>query len=275
MKLILLLITFFISFFSPNPAVKWVAIGDSITYLNDHLDETGNRVNKGYMTRVCEKIPDLQYINQGHNGWTAQRIAQKIETLKIEKAAIYSVFLGTNDWWAGLPSGNLEDYKNNTGAATVAGSFRVIIDKLKVLNSEAKIIIISPLQRGDFVYINSFKNNAFGSYKDKKNQSLERIVNVLFEIAEFEKLAYLDLYHHKKLRIKNLVKFKRLKNPVTNQYQNYKYPEYIQIPFLPETDEYPYPLNAIAMTYDGLHPSDKGNALIAKLLARKIERALK
>lgn len=144
-----------------------------------------------------------------------------------------------------------------------------------MLNSEAKIIIISPLQRGDFVYINSFKNNAFGSYKDKKNQSLERIVNVLSEIAELEKLAYLDLYHHKKLGIKNMVKFKRLKNPVTNQYQNYKYPEYITIPFLPETDEYPYPINAIAMTYDGLHPSDKGNALIAKLLAKKIQKALK
>ena len=275
MKLILLVITFFISFFSPNPTVKWVAIGDSITYLNDHLDETGNRVKKGYMTRVCEKIPDLQYNNQGHNGWTAQRIAQKIETLKIEKADVYSVFLGTNDWWAGLPSGNLADYKNQTGAATVAGSFRIIIDKLKVLNSKAKIIIISPLQRGDFVYIANFKNNAFGSYKFKNNQSLERIVNVLSEIAELEKLVYLDLYHHKKLKIKNLVKLKRLKNPATNQYQNYKYPEYINIPFLPETDEYPYPLKAIAMTYDGLHPSDKGNALIAKLLAKKIQKALK
>ena len=29
------------------------------------------------------------------------------------------------------------------------------------------------------------------------------------------------------------------------------------------------------MTYDGLHPSDKRNALIAKLLAKKIHKAMK
>ncbi len=61
----------------------WVALGDSITYLNDHLDETGNRLTKGYMTQFTEKFPDVQYINQGHNGWTAISIAEKIETLGI------------------------------------------------------------------------------------------------------------------------------------------------------------------------------------------------
>ncbi len=43
----------------------WVAIGDSITYLNDHLDETGNRVTKGYMSRVVEKMPGITVTNQG------------------------------------------------------------------------------------------------------------------------------------------------------------------------------------------------------------------
>ena len=33
----------------------WVAIGDSITYLNEHLGEANNRITKGYMTRVVEK----------------------------------------------------------------------------------------------------------------------------------------------------------------------------------------------------------------------------
>jgi len=28
----------------------WVAIGDSITYLNDNVNETGNYITKGYMT---------------------------------------------------------------------------------------------------------------------------------------------------------------------------------------------------------------------------------
>src|ERR1700722_15012703 len=37
--------------------LTWVAIGDSITYLNDHLDETGHRLTKGYLTDVVERLP--------------------------------------------------------------------------------------------------------------------------------------------------------------------------------------------------------------------------
>ncbi|WP_295795775.1 hypothetical protein [Mucilaginibacter sp.] len=60
---LLLLLTSF-SFFSVTPDVKsWTAIGDSITYLNDHLDETGNRVTKGYLTRVTEQLPNIKYNN--------------------------------------------------------------------------------------------------------------------------------------------------------------------------------------------------------------------
>jgi len=85
--------------FTPRREVTWVAIGDSITYLNDHLDETANRVSKGYLTRVKEHLPYVNYINQGHNGWTTVGIATEIEKLGLVKAAVYTVFLGTNDWW--------------------------------------------------------------------------------------------------------------------------------------------------------------------------------
>lgn len=40
--------------------MKWAAIGDSFTYLNNHLDETGYRVSKGYLTRIQERIPELE-----------------------------------------------------------------------------------------------------------------------------------------------------------------------------------------------------------------------
>ncbi|SOE20890.1 GDSL-like Lipase/Acylhydrolase [Spirosomataceae bacterium TFI 002] len=249
----------------------WVALGDSITYLNNHLNETGNRVSKGYMTIVNEEILELHYINQGHNGWTAKRIAENIEKLKIEKAELYTIFLGTNDWWAGIPAGTMADYESASGTETVAGSFRVIIDRLKSKNPNAKFILISPMQRGDFVYINSFKNNAFGSYKEKNGQSLESIANVIVEIAKYENYEAVDLYHNKKLGLKNMVKYKRLKNPETGAYQDYTYPGYVSIPFDPAKDEYPYPEDAQNMTYDGLHPSDKGNELIAKLLIQKIK----
>lgn len=249
--------------------ITWVAIGDSITYLNDHPDETGNRITKGYLTLIHEKYPDVDYINQGHNGWTSVNIADKIESLGLVKADVYTVFLGTNDWWQGKPLGSLEDYKANKGTATVYGSFKIINDKLKSLNKKAKVILITPMQRGDFVYINSAKNNAYGSYRKKKDQELEQFANAVVEIAKLEKFPVVDLYHDSGINQDNMVNFKRLRDPQTSQYNNYTYPGFTAVPFDPEKDEYPYPVEAINMTYDGLHPSDKGYQIIADMLIGK------
>lgn len=256
--------------FAPQP-IAWVAIGDSITYLNEHANETGNRVTKGYMTRVVEKLPGVQYINQGHNGWTSGGIAEKIETLGLVKADVYTVFLGTNDWWQGRPIGTLDDYQLNTGNSSLYGSFRIILNKLRSLSSIAKIILITPMQRADFVYIDNFKNNAWGSYKQKNGQSLEQFANAILEIALLENLQVVDLFHQQGMELPNLVKFKRLKDPQTGTYKNYTYPNFINIPFNPETDDYPYPPDAIDITYDGLHPSDKGYEMIANMLVKVMQ----
>jgi hypothetical protein len=153
-----------------------VAIGDSITYLNEHPNETGNRVTKGYMTRVKERLPYINYINQGHNGWTSGGIAESIEKLGLTKADVYSVFLSTNDWWRDRQLGTLSDYKNNDGNNTVYGSYRIIVNKLRSLNATAKIILITPMQRSDFVSLANKKNNAWGSYKNNKSgQSLKQV----------------------------------------------------------------------------------------------------
>jgi lysophospholipase L1-like esterase len=252
--------------------LKWVAIGDSITYLNDHLDETGNRVTKGYLTRVVEQLPYLHYINQGHNGWTSGGIAQNIDSLGLVKAEIYSIFLGTNDWWGGRPLGTLADYKANKGNATVYASFRIIINKIHELNPEAKIILITPMQRGDFVYLFDHNNNAYGSYKAKNGQFLEAFANAVDSIGAFEQIPVVDLYHNSSLSVRNMVKFKRLKDSSTGKYNNYPYPQWESSLFNPKTDEYPYPPEAINMAYDGLHPSDKGNAIIAKNLVKVLKK---
>jgi len=252
--------------------ITWVAIGDSITYLNDHPDETGNRITKGYMTRVTEKLSNIHFINQGHNGWTASRIADNIEKLGLVKADVYSVFLGTNDWWHSTPLGNFTDYQNNTGSKTLYGSFRIIINKLRTLNAAAKIILITPMQRSDFVYINNPKNNAYGSYKQKDGQPLEQFAIAVDSIASYEHIKIVDLYHQKDMSVKNLVKYKRLKDPKTGEYKNYTYPDYVDIPFNPEKDDYPYPVDAIEITYDGLHPSDKGFDIIAKMLIKIMKK---
>jgi lysophospholipase L1-like esterase len=260
------------SFTPKEKEITWVAIGDSITYLNEHPNETGNRITKGYMTMVKDKLPHIQYINQGHNGWTTGRIADSIEKLKLVKADVYSVFLSTNDWWRGNRLGHFTDYQQNTGSKTTYGSFRIIINKLRSLNKDAKIILITPMQRGDFVYINNKKNNAWGSYKEKEGQSLEQFVIAIDSIGKYEHFKVVDLYHKKGMEQKNLVQFKRLKDPQTGAYKNYSWPGFIDIPFNPETDEYPYPADAMNITYDGLHPSDKGYAIITRMLIKIMKK---
>ena len=217
--LFLVIICFFWSAFTPK-SFTWIAIGDSITYLNDHQNETGNRVTKGYLTRVTEELPAIKYINKGYNGWTAGGIAKEIENLGLVKADVYSVFLGTNDWWQGRLIGTLADYQNNTGNNTFYGSYRLIINKIRSLNKKVPIILITPMPRVDFVYIADAKNNAYGSYKDKNGQVLADFAAAIKAIAKFEKLPVIDLYNESGMTLENLVKFKRLKDPQTGEYRN-------------------------------------------------------
>ncbi len=253
--------------------ISWTAIGDSITYLNDHLDETGNRVTSGYMAKVAAKYPKIKYINQGYNGWTTVGIANEIDHLGLTKTDIYSVLLGTNDWWLGLPLGSMNDYKNNSGSKTTYGAYRIIINKIRNLNPRAKIILITPLQRGDFVSIADADNNAYASDKPKNGQELSRFADAVKEIGNFEHYEVIDLYYQSGITQENVVKFKRLKDSVTGAYRNFQYPDYKGIPFHPGIDEYPYPPEAIGYTYDGLHPSDEGNQVIADMIIHVFKKA--
>lgn len=144
--------------------------------------------------------------------------------------------------------------------------------KIRQLNPEAKIVLITPMQRNDFVYIADPNNNAFGSYQKKNGQTLEEFANAIIAIGRYEEIPVVDLYHHPSLRMKNLVHFKRLRDPEKGDYKNYKLPESSRIPFDPKNDEYPYPPAAVNLTYDGLHPSDKGNVIIARSVAKAFKR---
>lgn len=269
-RLLLLLLPVVLGSFMPMKGITWTAIGDSFTYFNDHLEETDNRVEKGWITRTTELVPGLTYINHGHNYWTSVEIAYKIDQFDLKPSDVYTIFLGTNDWWLGVKPGTLEDYTNNTGINTVSGSFRVIIDKLRSLNPKAHIILMTPMQRGDFVYLLNNKVNSWGSYKDQEGQSLESFVNIVKAIGKAENFEVVDLYSEPRLEISQAVKFKYLRDPQTREYKEYTYPDYINIPYT-VGDKYPYPIKAIDVTYDGIHPSDKGCAIIAEILAKTIK----
>ena len=183
------------------------AIGDSITYLNDHTDETGNRITKGYMTLVTEKMPNIHYTNQGTTA--GHRVALPTRsTNSALQTDVYSIFLGTNDWWAGRPLGTFR--LKITGNNTVYGSFRIITNKLRSLNPAAKILLITPMKRVDFVYINGMKNNAWGSYKAKNGQIRNNSPMPSTPSATMNILMW-STFSQQRNGIQNLVNFKRLK----------------------------------------------------------------
>lgn len=141
MKKLLTLLTAIILFtsFSPRKELTWMAIGDSITYLNEHPEEADNRITAGYMTMVRDKLPYIHYTNHGHSGWTTATMANAIEKLNIKTADIYTIFLGTNDWWSGLPTGTPPDYAGKTGNQTMYGAYRTIMPSLFSLISAIAI----------------------------------------------------------------------------------------------------------------------------------------
>jgi hypothetical protein len=129
------------------------------------------------------------------------------------------------------------------------------------------------MQRSDFVYVLDHNNNAYGSYRSKNGQSLAEVADAVIAIGKYEHLPVIDLYHDPRFDIKNIVNFKRLKDPQSGNYKDFPYPQSTTIPYDPKTDEYPYPPAAINMTYDGLHPSDKGDSVIARLVVDSFEKS--
>jgi lysophospholipase L1-like esterase len=272
LALALFLLLGLLASFSQKKELKWMAIGDSITFLNDKPELTKNRITKGYMSRVVDELPYIHFANHSFGGLTAKNIADNINTLGLEKADFYSVFLGTNDWWTALPIGTFADYQNNTGNQTAYGSYRTIVNKIRNLNSDAVIIFITPFQRTDYVDINNSSSIIYGSYKAKNGHFLSEYADVMKTIAAAENFKLVDLYYKSGVTPKNAVNYRRLRDPKTGEYKNYKYPEYTSIPFNPATDDYPYPVEAMNYMYDGLHPTDKGHALIAKMLVKIMKK---
>lgn len=265
--LLLLFFGFFSSFIS-RKEYTWTAIGDSITYQDDKPETAKNRISKGYMKRVTEQLPNIRYKNVGYAGWTAKAMAENINNLGIGKTDFYSIFLGTNDWWTGLPIGSLEDYTNNTGNNTFYGAYRGIINKIHSLDSNAAVILITPMQRTDFIDINNSSTFLHGSDKDKDGRYLSEYADAIKNIAKTENFRLVDLYYKSGVTVKNAVKYHRLRDPATGKYRNYTYPNYIGVPYNSKTDEYPYPVEAIEWTTDGLHPSNKGYQKIADMLVK-------
>ena len=247
--------------------IRWAAIGDSFTYLNDHLDETGFRVSRGYLSRIADLVPELELVNLGINGstfydWISQPIPE---------ADLYTVLLGTNDWHHGYPLGTDQDRVNRT-PGTILGHMGILLDHIRQASPEARIVVGNPVERADFVYLWDPENNAPGSYAPEHGQKLSDVAAAILESAEQEGMCTVNCHDLSGFTQDRLVKFKRVN--VNGTYQDLPYPDYIGHAFRPGKDAYPYPPEMIALTYDGLHPSDEGCQILANLFADAIRKLI-
>ncbi len=247
----------------------WCAIGDSFTYLNDHLDETGYRLKKGYLTRTLTKLPEkVRLINIGINGSATTDWLDK----QIPKADFYTILLGTNDWFRRhTPLGSRTDYEQ-VRQGTILGNLACLIQKIHAVRPGAPVFVMNPVERGDFVYISNVQNTAHGSYREENGVTLKEVAATIYRTVRGRDIVPIDLHTRSGFTPANAVRFKRLRR--NGIITNVPYPDYIDIPCHPETDPYPYPEDAAFMTYDGLHPSDQGSEIIASILADEISRKI-
>lgn len=247
--------------------IRWIAIGDSFTYLNDHLDETDYKVTKGYLDRVLEKVSGLELFNMGINGSTTE----DWQMVNIPKADLYTILLGTNDWFHEIPLGTDADFTQKK-QGTILGNLAAMLAQIQRKAPEANIIVMNPVERTDFVYVGDATNNAQGSYAPVRGLWLHEVAAAIYRNCRQAGFDCIDLHTECGFTVDNAVKFKHVRTP--EGYRDLAWPDYQEYAFNPGKDEYPYPIECAGRTYDGLHPSDEGNEIIADILAAKIREVL-
>lgn len=244
-----------------------VAIGDSFTYIDAHLEESNFILKEGYVTRYAKKLHfDSHIINVGVNGESTEGF----RTNPIEKGDIYTILLGTNDWWgSSRPIGTREDFLNGKDE-TIVGNLGHLIKRIFLLSPNAEIFLGTPLPRGKFVYLFDFNNNADSSAKPRFGRTLEEVAKGICAHCHGQGIHLIDCYHEAGFTVANSVNFMRLETK--GGIQDVLYPNYLYVEFNPKTKVYPYPPESWNMTYDGLHPTDKGSEALALLFADAINK---
>ena len=250
-----------------KPRLRWCAIGDSFTYLNDHLDETGHRVTRGYLDRIHDQLSGLVLRNIGINGSTFRDWIDQ----EIPEADLYTVLLGTNDWHQGYPLGTEASFRGRQ-AGTILGHLGILLDHIRAANPKAMILAGNPVERADFVYLFDPENNAPGSYAPEHGQRLSDVASAILACCALEGVPTVNCHDLSGFTQDRLIRFKRVTRE--NGTEDLPYPDYIGIPFTPGRDVYPYPPEAAALTYDGLHPTDEGCQILADLFAAEIRKLI-
>lgn len=169
---------------------KWQVIGDSWTALHDNFSVYSDYIaQRTGITTSYKAVGGTGYI-ANNNG-----ASDNFQTRSYDNNAdIYTIFGSFNDAWAFSDFGS----SSSQTAGSLAAAVQTTIDKIISTNTGAKIGIIAPGPWGTFNPHNT--GSVSGTSITNAADFAEKYVNVLKEMAEYNSLPFLDLYHASNLK---------------------------------------------------------------------------
>ncbi len=267
----------------------WCAIGDSFTAINGgpgngqgtiegHDTQLAGYLSKGYMTRVCEELKNITFLNYGRSGATTEWGPQADS---FPMADIYTVMYGTNDFAAeGLKIGTDEDFQNgiadgNFEHINYRRNIGAIIHKIKQVNSKAEIVIMFPSCSS---HIGCHRDNRVvysynPTYKDGKF-TYSQLCDAIKESCNLHGYEFIDFLHDSGITPDNCIQAGYVKKD--NALVKVDYDEILD--YVNVGDKLDYSLiqnDCTWMTYDGNHPSNLGYSIYAKMIIPVFEKIIK
>lgn len=251
-------------------SLTWLAIGDSFTEIDDKPQYTGYRLHKGYMTRVCEQIPQLVCTNAGHSGCTFADAYNYTEI--VGGYDIYTILFGTNDFAITKVLGTQADFTNRT-AGTILGNFGRLYQKVYDLANGAPILVITSTAFGVDCNVSSGTPNHDSTVPNSEGLYLSEMQAAIIAACESENIPYVDVFNQSNMSAKNAMKFARVL--VDGVATDLRYPDFLPyVDYSIRPNPYMYPIESVWTTYDGTHPSDLGMQIIAELIIPKMRELL-
>ena len=163
---------------------SWCSLGTSITWYDSRVDNARGKFIRGYQSRVLDVLRFKRFVNCGVNGGV---VASQYG--KIAKADVYTIEHGINDWGHGVKIGTPADYASNATNGTFYANYRILVDRIRAVNPDAKIVLCTPR-----------KGYGFGKYLPPKESMphhgihLREYAAAVREIAKMEGFVVADFY---------------------------------------------------------------------------------
>lgn len=235
-----------------NTTVRWLAMGDSITYGYYSTPTTGDdgeshndkktygwayqvaNFNKWELTNIA--IGGTGYLNKAGTDTEGYYIARNTDFTPYD---LITIAYGINDWkapWNNIadPMGSISD-PAATGTdipATIISAMKTTIEAIMANNPACKIIVLLPLNIRGYASDRFLKSTQYarGTSAHPKTGTLDSFADKMIEVCNLYGIQYIDLTRYSVLNTENM----------------------------------------ITLLPDGVHPSLEGHRLLARELAKKI-----